>query len=127
MTTSRHILMLPVADERGASTRYRVLAHRPALEDAGFTTEVRYPLDLAHRGPQRLVLRVADVLRDVYGETRADLWFVHRKTYPAPFVAPVARRVVTENAVGSNVNASVGEAGSFDSSGAVGVMFGWPK
>ena len=88
------MLMLPVADERGASTRYRVLAHRPSLEEAGFTTEVRYPLDLEHRGPQRLVLRAADVLRDVYGESRADLWFVHRKMYPVPLVARLRREGV---------------------------------
>jgi glycosyltransferase involved in cell wall biosynthesis len=91
VTKSHHILMLPVADERGASTRYRVLAYRETLEQAGFTTEVRFPLGAGKRGPARVALRAADILRDVYGESDADLVFVHRKTYPFPLVPRLRR------------------------------------
>jgi len=35
------VVMRPVGDERVASTRYRVLAHRDALEEAGFSTKVQ--------------------------------------------------------------------------------------
>ena len=83
--------MLPVADERGASTRYRVLAHRPALEAAGFSTTVRYPRELGLRGPRRLLLRAADLLRGPYGPPEADLLFLHRRTFPPPFARHLRR------------------------------------
>ena len=77
------MLVLPVDDERGASTRYRVLAHLPALEAAGYRPRVRFPLRLRNGGPLRRVWRVADIVRDLHLGGGADLLFVHRKTYPA--------------------------------------------
>lgn len=76
--------MLTVADERGASTRYRVLAHREALRAAGYQTEIRFPPSRALRGSFRGFWRALDRVRDVVAYRRADLLFVHRKTYPRP-------------------------------------------
>ena len=56
MTPTR-IAMLPVGDARTASTRYRLLAHVPALAEAGFETEIRYPLTLGRSGPARAGVR----------------------------------------------------------------------
>ena len=81
MATPR-ILMLPVADERGASTRYRVLAHLPALREAGLEVTVRYPRELGLRGRRRLLTRGLDLLRGPYGP--ADLLFLQRRVFPAP-------------------------------------------
>lgn len=67
--------MLPVGDERVASVRYRVLAHRPALEAAGFEVEARWPR------PSRL----GDLVRDAALGDDASILFIHRKTYPPPF------------------------------------------
>ena len=69
-----------VGDERAASTRYRVLAHRPALEAAGYDTELHLAPRLGR--PARALSGLADLLRP----RRAELLFVHRKTYP-PWVA----------------------------------------
>lgn len=76
------ILLLPVGDERVASVRYRVLAHRPALAAAGFDTTVRWP-----RRP-----RLADLLRDSLSDGGATMLFVHRKTYPPPFHRVLRKR-----------------------------------
>ena len=79
---AREILMLTVDDERGASTRYRVLAHRPALRDAGFTPRVRFPLQ---RPGARRLWRILDLCRDTLAGGAEGLLFIHRKTYPPPF------------------------------------------
>lgn len=83
--------MLPVDGPRGASTRYRVLAYRPALEAAGFETLVRFPRERAAAGPARPAWRAVDLLQDLLGSAVEDLLFVHRKTYPPP-LAPLLRR-----------------------------------
>jgi glycosyltransferase involved in cell wall biosynthesis len=80
-----------VGDERGASTRYRVLAHRPALEAAGWRTSVRFSLG---RGR---VARAFEMVRDLVTAPRADLLFVHRRTYPVRLAGALrrtARRLV---------------------------------
>jgi len=65
-----------VGDERDASTRFRVLAHRPALEAAGYRTTVRF-------SPRRgRLARLADLVRDLGSGNHADLFFIHRRTYP---------------------------------------------
>lgn len=83
--------MLAADDERGASTRYRVLAYRPALRAAGFEPTVRFPPSRAARGLPRLVLRSADLMHDVVDGSDARLLFIHRKLYPPP-LAPRLRR-----------------------------------
>jgi len=85
------ITMLSVDGRRGASTRYRVLAYRPALEAAGFVTEVRSPLRGPGGGLTRPVWRAADLLRDVVSPARERILFVHRKTYPPPLARWLAR------------------------------------
>lgn len=89
--TAPHILMLPVSDERGASTRYRVLAHLDALNESGFRCEVRSPLDLNRDGPARLARRAADLVRDLYSNVSEDLLFIHRKMYPAALASRLRR------------------------------------
>ncbi len=81
--------MLPVGREQGASTRYRVLAYRPALEAAGYDVAVRFPLRL--HGPLRVAWRIADLMRDVTATAKERVLFVHRKTYP-PTLAPRLKR-----------------------------------
>jgi len=85
------VRLLPVDDERGASTRYRVLALLPALRQAGWAAEVRYPLDLGSRGALRPLRRLGDLLRDTRSRQDVDLLFVHRKTYPATFAHRLGR------------------------------------
>ena len=87
----RRLLLLTVDDELGASTRYRVLAHLQALQAAGYRTEVRFPSRRALRGRLRRFWRAVDRVRDVFESRRADLLFVHRKTYPAPLAHRLAR------------------------------------
>jgi glycosyltransferase involved in cell wall biosynthesis len=83
--------MLPVSDERGASTRYRVLAHLEALEDAGLRCQVRTPLDSGRTGVERLVRRAADLVTDLYSPVSEDLLFIHRKTYLPPLASRLRR------------------------------------
>ncbi len=90
--TGRRILFLPVADERGASTRHRVLAHRAALEQAGFITRVRFPLTFARPSFTRRTWRVLDLARDLYSPVRSDLLFIHRKMYPPSLAARMRRK-----------------------------------
>lgn len=87
----RGVLMLPVSDSRGASTRYRVLGHVEPLRAAGFAPSVRYPLGLDRRGAGRVPWRLADMLRDVYFAGDASLLFIHRKTF-VPGLAGRLRR-----------------------------------
>lgn len=85
------MLALPIHDARGASTRYRVLAHLPAFEAAGWAVRVRYPLRGPRSGPLRLAWRVADIGRDLWGPRDADLLFVQRKMFPAAFAGRLKR------------------------------------
>lgn len=82
----KRLLAVAVGDERVASVRYRVLAHVPFLEAAGFTVSVRYPLATSGR-----LGRLADLLRDSARAPAEDVLFVHRKTYPPPFSRTLAR------------------------------------
>ncbi len=87
----RRAVLRVVGDERGASTRYRVLAHRPALAAADWCTEVRFT-----RGRGRIG-RGLDLLRDLARLSPVELLFVHRKTYPASLarlLRRTARRLV---------------------------------
>jgi glycosyltransferase involved in cell wall biosynthesis len=83
----KRLLALTVGDQHVASVRYRVLAHVPALEAAGFSVRVRHPLaaggDLG---------RLADLVRDSVGPAGEDVLFVHRKTYPPPFSRSLSRK-----------------------------------
>jgi len=81
------LLAVTVGDAQVASVRYRVLAHVPALEAAGFAVELRYPLRM--RGK---LGRLADLARDTLLPGGERVLFVHRKTYPPPFSELLARR-----------------------------------
>ena len=81
------LLAVTVGDAHVASVRYRVLAHVPALEAAGFSVELRHPLP----APGKLG-RLADLVRDTLRPTGERVLFVHRKTYPPPFSTLLARR-----------------------------------
>jgi glycosyltransferase involved in cell wall biosynthesis len=80
------LLAVTVGDAHVASVRYRVLAHVPALEAAGFSVELRYPLSA--RGK---LGRLADLARDTLRPGGERVLLVHRKTYPPPFSALLAR------------------------------------
>lgn len=82
----RRLLAIAVGDERIASVRYRVLAHVPAFESAGFSVNVRYPV-----ASQGRLGRLADLVRDTVRPIAEDVLFVHRKTYPFPFASALAR------------------------------------
>jgi len=69
-------LLRTVGDERGASTRYRVLAHRAALEAAGFRTSLRFSEATTKGG------RLLELVRDLWPSEPAELLLIHRKTYP---------------------------------------------
>ena len=81
------LLAVTVGNAHVASVRYRVLAHVPALEAAGFSVELRYPLRT--RGK---LGRLADLVRDTLRSGGERVLFVHRKTYPPPFSARLAKR-----------------------------------
>ena len=85
------ILLLPIGGERVASVRYRVLAHRPALDAAGFVTRLREPLGEASRGLVRRGSRLLDLARDAWWAGDHDVVFIHRKTYPPPFARRLRR------------------------------------
>jgi glycosyltransferase involved in cell wall biosynthesis len=81
-----------VGDARTASTRYRLLAHLPALTAAGWAPEVRYPLSLGRGGALRRLWRALDLLRDVTAHRRpGELLFIQRKTFPSPFARRLPR------------------------------------
>jgi glycosyltransferase involved in cell wall biosynthesis len=88
---ARRITLLAAGDERRASTRYRLLAYRPALRAAGFDSVVRFPRDRSARGPSRPAWRAVDLLQDLLDPALDDLLFIQRKTYP-PALAPLLRR-----------------------------------
>lgn len=87
--TSRAVFRV-VGDEKTASTRYRVLAHRDALEAAGFATDVQLQRD-PRWNLGRLPLRLAQLVADTWGPLSADLLFIHRRTYPPLFARRLRR------------------------------------
>lgn len=87
----RRVTLLPVDDERGASTRYRVLAYLPFLARAGYETDVRFPQGNRATGGARRLWRGLDLMQDLLQPVREDLLMIHRKTYPAA-VAGLLRR-----------------------------------
>ncbi len=89
MNDRPRITMLSVDGVRGASTRYRVLAYRPALEAAGYDVAVRFPLRAS--GALRLAWRAADLLRDFGAAAAERILFVHRKMYPPALAARLKR------------------------------------
>lgn len=91
MTDDRPLLrMIAVDDERGASTRHRVLLHRGPLEGAGWRVDVGFPLRPGY-GP-RSAWRFADLVRDCVFTRDADVLFIHRKTFPPPFARLIRNR-----------------------------------
>ena len=88
----RRVTLLPVDDERGASTRYRVLAYLPFLARAGYETDVRYPAGNRAAGPSRPLWRGLDLMQDLLQTVSEDLLLIHRKTYPAPLARLLRRR-----------------------------------
>ncbi len=85
------VAVWPVDDARGASTRFRVLAHLPALREAGLDPRVRLPLGVRARALWRRPARLLDLLRDTLTAADADLLFIHRKSYPPVFARRLAR------------------------------------
>ena len=86
---SKRLLILPVSDEATASTRYRVAAHLPALQAAGFDTTVRYPRERGLRGPRRLAVRGLDLLRGPYED--GAILLLQRRIFPAALAARLRR------------------------------------
>lgn len=78
-------LLRCVGDERGASTRYRVLAHRAALEASGFRTRLRFSTATTRGG------RLLELAQDLWPARRPQLLLIHRKTYPVRWAARLAR------------------------------------
>jgi glycosyltransferase involved in cell wall biosynthesis len=84
------ILIRAVGDQRIASTRYRVLAHLEALNQAGFQVAIETrttPRAGAFRTPRRL----AELVSDVWFPLTADLLLVQRRTYPPLFARRLRR------------------------------------
>ncbi len=86
----RGLLVLPVGDATVASVRYRVLAHLPALEAAGFAPRVRLAPP-SRSGPAGRISRLLDLVRDIREPGPERTVFVHRKTYPPWFAARLRR------------------------------------
>ncbi len=88
----RHRLgILVVGDESVASTRYRVLAHLPALDAAGYDVSVAFQPPRPARRLLRMPLRVIDELRDLRRFSDCDLLMIHRRSYP-PLMAGLLGR-----------------------------------
>lgn len=90
-TREIRLRILVVGDEAVASTRFRILAHLPALRAAGFDPKVTYqkprPASRLLRSPMRLL----DEIRDLRQAADSDLLLIHRRCYP-PILAPLLRR-----------------------------------
>ncbi len=85
------VRILVVGDRTVASTRYRILAHLPALRAAGFDTKVTFQEPRPESRLLRFPLRLLDEIRDLRQAADTDLLLIHRRCYPALF-APLLRR-----------------------------------
>jgi len=85
------MMLRAVGDETSASTRHRVLAHRAALESAGWSTEVRFPRCAGRPALLKGLLKLTDLVDDLIALRRVDLLFVHRKTFPAALADRIRR------------------------------------
>ncbi len=90
-TQKTRLRILVVGDATVASTRYRILAHLPALHAAGFDPKVVFQESRPARRLLRLPLRLLDEIRDLRQAADSDLLLIHRRCYPA-FFAPLLRR-----------------------------------
>ena len=91
------LVLATVGDERGASGRYRVLAHRPALEAAGWRTELRLTRSASGGGLRQTARRARELAAELVSPTAADLLLQHRRTFPVRFAGRIrglARRRV---------------------------------
>jgi glycosyltransferase involved in cell wall biosynthesis len=89
----RRLAVLAVGEEATASTRFRVLAHLPALAEAGYETSLRLQRPLPGARAVRLPLRLVRELVDLRHAADADLLMIQRRCYP-PWFAP---RLVSRN------------------------------
>jgi glycosyltransferase involved in cell wall biosynthesis len=89
---SRRLSLWAVGDEHAASTRYRVLAHRPALEAAGWKTELHLAPGAWLPPPLRRARRAAELVGTWLAPPRADVLLVHRRTFPKPFARRLRER-----------------------------------
>jgi glycosyltransferase involved in cell wall biosynthesis len=90
-TREIRLRILVVGDATVASTRYRILAHLPALHAAGFDPKVVFQESRPARRLLRLPLRLLNEIRDLRQAADSDLLLIHRRCYPA-FFAPLLRR-----------------------------------
>lgn len=86
------ILISAIGDRETASTRYRMLAHAPALERAGFLPRFRFAAWAERPGSTQRIRRLLDLLRDGLDQDAADLFLLHRKTFPPRFARLLSRR-----------------------------------
>lgn len=86
------LLISAIGGPETASTRYRILAHASALERAGFVPRFRFAEWAERRGPTRRVRRLIDLLRDGLDQRLADLFLLHRKTFPPRFARLLPRQ-----------------------------------
>jgi glycosyltransferase involved in cell wall biosynthesis len=80
-----------VGDEAVASTRYRILAHLPALRAAGYDPEITFQKPRPASRLLRSPLRLLDEIRDLRQAADSDLLLIHRRCYPG-MLAPLLRR-----------------------------------
>lgn len=93
----RRLGIVVVGDETVASTRCRVLAHLPALSEAGWDATVVTQPSRPRARLLRLPLRALDELRDLRRVRDSDLLLVHRRCYPpwsVPWLGRAGRRMV---------------------------------
>jgi len=88
---SIRLRILVVGNKSVASTRYRILAHLPALRAAGFDPKVTFQEPRPASRLLRLPLRLLDEIRDLRQTADSDLLLIHRRCYPALFT-PLLRR-----------------------------------
>lgn len=90
-TQKIRLRILVVGDEAVASTRYRILAHLPALRAAGYDPEITFQEPRPASRLLRSPLRLLDEIRDLRQAAASDLLLIHRRCYPG-MLAPLLRR-----------------------------------
>ena len=80
-----------VGDEAVASTRYRIMAHLPALRAAGYDPKITFQKTRPASRLLRSPLRLLDEIRDLRQAAASDLLLIHRRCYPG-MLAPLLRR-----------------------------------